>query len=220
MTRKQEEKQEADESQARIQAEELRAQLDYHSYRYHVLDEPEIADAAYDKLMRELQALEERYPELITPDSPTQRVGAPPSELFAPVRHSDRLLSLDNAFNDEELDAWYARVVKELEREPALVCEPKIDGVSVAVVYENGRYVRGATRGDGSVGEDITPNIRTIRDLPASSNGRPTPWLEVRGEVYLPSPPSSSERRARRGRARPFANPRNAAAGSLRQKDP
>src|SRR5581483_10501203 len=172
--------------------------------------------------MRQLQALEERYPELITPDSPTQRVGAPPSELFAPVRHSDRLLSLDNAFNDEELEAWYGRVVRELGREPALVCEPKIDGVSVTVVYENGRYVRGATRGDGNVGEDITPNVRTIRGVPAKlRTDDPPSWIELRGEVFLNIADFEkvNEDLGEQGKTL-FANPRNAAAGTLRQKDP
>ena len=222
MPRKKEEQQEAEQSSSRIRAEELRAQIEFHNYRYHVLDQPEISDAEYDKLMRELQSLEERYPELITPDSPTQRVGAPPSELFAPVQHSERLLSLDNAFNDEELEAWFARVVKELGREPVLVCEPKIDGVSVAVVYENGRYLRGATRGDGNVGEDITPNIRTIRGLPARlRTEEPPSWLELRGEVFLNIADFEkvNEDLGEQGKTL-FANPRNASAGTLRQKDP
>jgi DNA ligase (NAD+) len=220
--RKKEEQREADQSSSRIRAEELRAQIEFHNYRYHVLDAPEISDAEYDKLMRELQSLEERYPELITPDSPTQRVGAPPSELFAPVQHSERLLSLDNAFNDEELEAWYGRVVRELGREPALVCEPKIDGVSVAVVYEKGRYVRGATRGDGNVGEDITPNIRTIRGLPARlRTEEPPSWLELRGEVFLNIADFEkvNDDLGEQGKTL-FANPRNASAGTLRQKDP
>ncbi len=222
MPRKKEEQQEADQSASRIRAEELRAQLDFHAYRYHVLDAPEISDAGYDKLMRELEGLEERYPELITPDSPTQRVGAAPSQLFAPVQHSDRLLSLDNAFNDDELDAWYGRVVKELGRDPALFCEPKIDGVSVAVVYENGRYIRGATRGDGNVGEDITPNIRTIRGLPPKlDTDEPPSWLELRGEVFLNIADFEkvNEELGEQGKTL-FANPRNASAGTLRQKDP
>ncbi len=187
-----------------------------------MLDAPEVSDADYDKLVRELESLEERYPELITPDSPTQRVGAPPSELFAPVRHSSRLLSLDNAFNDEELEAWYGRVVRELGREPALVCEPKIDGVSVTVVYENGRYIRGATRGDGNVGEDITPNIRTIRGVPQRlRTDEPPPWLELRGEVFLTIADFGrvNEDLGEQGKTL-FANPRNASAGTLRQKDP
>ncbi|MGH2759243.1 MAG: NAD-dependent DNA ligase LigA, partial [Actinomycetota bacterium] len=155
-------------------------------------------------------------------DSPTQRVGAPPSELFAPVRHSARLLSLDNAFGFSELEAWHARVVRGLGREPSFVTEPKIDGVSVSIVYENGRYARGATRGDGSVGEDVTPNLRTIRALPNRlRTDDPPPWLEVRGEVYLRLADFEkvNDDLGEAGKTL-FANPRNAAAGTLRQKDP
>jgi len=220
----------ADFTTARIRAEELRAQLEYHSYRYYVVGEAEISDAKYDELTRELSALEKRYPELITPDSPTQRVGAAPSALFAPVAHSQKLLSLDNAFGEEELDAWYARVVKGLGHEPGLVVEPKIDGLSVAVSYEKGRYVRGATRGDGTVGEDVTANIRTIRSVPARlraaergdhAAAAPPDWLEVRGEVFLRLE-DFEKINAELGEAKKplFANPRNAAAGMLRQKDP
>jgi len=213
---------EAQFSQARVRAEELRAQVDHHNYRYHVLDQPEISDAEYDELMAELREIEERFPELVTADSPTQRVGAPPSALFAPVEHSARLLSLDNAFADAELDAWHARVVKGLGHEPTFVTEPKIDGVSVVVVYENGTYVRGATRGDGSAGEDVTPNIRTIRALPSRlRTDDPPAWLEVRGEVYLPLEEFEriNTERGEQGKAL-FPNPRNSAAGTLRQKDP
>ncbi len=215
-------KQEAAFADARIRAEELRAQIEYHNYRYHVLDAPELSDTEYDKLVRDLTAIEEQFPELITRDSPTQRVGAPPSELFAPVRHSSRLLSLDNAFSFDDLDAWYARVARGLGTEPAFVCEPKIDGVSVVVVYEKGRYVRGATRGDGTVGEDVTPNIRTIRGLPERLRADDPPgWLEVRGEVYLRLEDFEQVNREL-GEADKtlFANPRNAAAGTLRVKDP
>ena len=213
---------EAQFARARIRSEELRAQVDHHNYRYHVLDQPEISDAEYDELMAELREIEERFPELVTADSPTQRVGAPPSALFAPVEHSARLLSLDNAFADAELDAWYARVVKGLGHEPTFVTEPKIDGVSVVVVYENGTYVRGATRGDGSAGEDVTPNIRTIRALPSRlRTDDPPAWLEVRGEVYLPLEEFEriNTERGEQGKAL-FPNPRNSAAGTLRQKDP
>jgi len=212
----------AAQSDARVRAEELRAQIEYHNYRYHVLDEPEMSDANYDKLVRELTDIEERFPELITPDSPTQRVGAAPSDLFAPVRHSDRLLSLDNAFSDEDLDAWLVRVTRGLGHDAAFVCEPKIDGVSVAVVYENGRYTRGATRGDGTMGEDVTPNIRTIRGLPARlRTDDPPPWLELRGEVFLKLEDFEqvNVELGETGKTL-FANPRNAAAGTLRQKDP
>lgn len=212
----------ADFGAARIRAEELRAQIDYHNFRYHALDAPEISDAEFDELVNELRGYEGRFPELVTPDSPTQRVGAPPSELFAPVQHSSPLLSLDNAFSIEELDAWYGRVVRNLEHEPGFVCEPKIDGVSVVVVYENGVYTRGATRGDGYIGEDVTPSIRTIRALPRRlrSNATPT-WLEVRGEVYLRLEDFDRVNAELGDAGRPlFANPRNAAAGTLRQKDP
>ena len=213
---------EADRAASRIRAEELRAEIRRHDYLYHVLAAPEISDARYDELVRELDAIERRHPELVTPDSPTQRVGAPPAALFAPVRHSERLLSLDNAFDDAELDAWYARVVRGLGHEPgALVGEPKIDGVSVAVVYEQGRLTRGATRGDGAVGEDVTANLRTIRALPARLSGAAPAWLEARGEVFLPLA-AFAELNADLGTAKKplFANPRNAAAGTLRQKDP
>ncbi len=220
--KKKADKEDAALSRARVHVEELRAQLNNHNYRYHVLDAPEVSDADYDALMRELQSLEERFPELITPDSPTQRVGAPPSELFAPVEHSAPLLSLDNAFSSDDLDAWYARVLKGLEHEPTFVCEPKIDGLSVVVVYEDGKLVRGATRGDGRFGEDVTANIRTIRAIPASLRGSDPPsWLEIRGEVFL-SLAGFEKINAELGEAgKPlFANPRNTAAGMLRQKDP
>jgi DNA ligase (NAD+) len=215
-------KEDADLGAARVRVEELRAQLNHHNYRYHVLDAPEIADADYDALMGDLQSLEERFPELITPDSPTQRVGAPPSELFAPVQHSAPLLSLDNAFSNDDLDAWYARVLKGLEHEPAFVCEPKIDGLSVVVVYENGKFVRGATRGDGYVGEDVTANIRTIRAVPAALRGdKPPAWLEIRGEVFLRLEDFEKINKELGDADKPlFANPRNTAAGMLRQKDP
>jgi DNA ligase (NAD+) len=208
-------------SGASARALALRAEIERHDYLYHVLAAPEISDAEYDALVRELQEIERRYPALVTPDSPTQRVGPPPSQLFAPVPHSDRLLSLDNAFDREELRAWYGRVVRGLGREPSLVCEPKIDGVSVAVVYQGGRLLRGATRGDGAIGEDVTANLRTIRALPARLRGAAPAWLEVRGEVYLPLA-DFDRLNAELGEAGKalFANPRNAAAGTLRQKDP
>jgi DNA ligase (NAD+) len=216
------ERSESEHSRARVRAEELRAQIDHHNYRYHVLDEPELADAEYDALVRELQAIEEEFPDLITEDSPTQRVGAAPSELFAPVAHSERLLSLDNAFDDDELDAWSARLHRVLGRDPSFVCEPKIDGLSVTAVYEHGRFVRGATRGDGTTGEDVTANLRTIRALPARlRTDDPPRWLEVRGEVYLDLADFAQVNEELGEQGRPlFANPRNAAAGTLRQKDP
>jgi DNA ligase (NAD+) len=209
-------------SEAKRRVEELRDVIHHHEYRYHVLDDPEIADAEYDELVRELQGLEEEFPELITPDSPTQRVGGRPSDLFAPVRHRAPMLSLDNAFSWEELNAWGKRVERVLGRQADFVCELKIDGVAVAVTYEDGAYVTGATRGDGFVGDDITANIRTIRSVPVRlrGSGHP-PVLEVRGEVYLPVKAFErlNEELTERG-DRIFANPRNAAAGSLRQKDP
>jgi DNA ligase (NAD+) len=209
-------------SVAKRRVEELRDLINYHNYRYHVLDDPEVADAEYDALMRELKEHEESFPELIVPDSPTQRVGGAPSELFAPVRHRVPMLSLDNAFSWEELEAWGGRVVRALGREADFYCELKIDGVAVAVAYENGKYVQGATRGDGFVGDDITANIRTIRSVPFTLRGGDhPPALEVRGEVYLPVKAFEklNEQLTEQG-GRPFANPRNAAAGSLRQKDP
>jgi len=213
---------EAEFGAARLRAEELRAKIEHHNYRYYVADQPEVSDAQYDALVRELQEIERRHPELLTADSPTQRVGGAAAELFAPVKHSNRLLSLDNAFDDAELDAWHARVVKGLGREPRFVCEPKIDGVSIAVAYEKGRYVRAATRGDGEVGEDVTQNVRTIRAVPARlRTSEPPAWLEVRGEVFLRV--EDFERvNAELGDSRKtlFANPRNATAGTLRQKDP
>jgi DNA ligase (NAD+) len=209
-------------SEAKRRVEELRDLIDYHNWRYHVQDDPEISDAEYDELMRELRGLEEAFPELIVPDSPTQRVGGAPSELFAPVRHRAPMLSLDNAFSWEELNAWGKRVERALGRQADFVCELKIDGVAVAVSYEDGGYAIGATRGDGFVGDDITANIRTIRSIPVRLRGKGHPGvLEVRGEVYLPVKAFEqlNEQLTEAG-GRPFANPRNAAAGSLRQKDP
>jgi DNA ligase (NAD+) len=209
-------------AEAKLRVEELRDQIRYHDYRYYVLADPEISDAEYDELMRELRALEEEFPELVTPDSPTQRVGGAPAELFAPVKHRAPMLSLDNAFSEAELKAWLTRVERVVGTGTRFVCEQKIDGVAVALTYEDGRLVRGATRGDGYTGEDITQNLRTIRTIPARlSVERPPAVLEVRGEVYLPVPAfeALNEELTARGE-RPFANPRNAAAGSLRQKDP
>jgi DNA ligase (NAD+) len=209
-------------AEAKRRVEELRDLIDYHNWRYHVQDDPEVSDAEYDELMQELKALEEEFPELIVPDSPTQRVGGAPSELFAPVRHRTPMLSLDNAFTWEELDAWGGRVLRALGREADFFCELKIDGVAVALTYEKGRYAVGATRGDGYVGDDITGNIRTIRSVPMALRDKdPPPALEVRGEVYLPVKAFErlNEELTEQG-GRPFANPRNAAAGSLRQKDP
>ena len=214
---------EAELAEAKRRVEELRAQIEHHTYCYYVLDAPEISDADFDALMRELDGLEKRHPDFLTPDSPTQRVGGVAvTSLFAPVRHSSRLLSLDNAFDDEELAAWRDRVVKGLGREPGYVCEPKIDGVSVAVVYENGRLTRGATRGDGDVGEDVTANVRTIRGVPARlRTDNPPEWLEVRGEAFFRLADFERINQELGTQGKPlFANPRNATAGLLRQKDP
>src|SRR6266568_5864528 len=185
-----EERHEPDErrrADARRRVEELRDVVNYHDYRYHVLDDPEVSDAEYDALMRELRALEEAFPEFITPDSPTQRVGGAPTELFAPARHRVPMLSLDNAFSWEELSAWGKRVERAVGPQADFVCELMIDGLAVALTYQDGVYTRGATRGDGYVGDDITANIRTIRSVPMKLRGGDHPkTLEVRGEVYLP----------------------------------
>jgi len=213
---------ERERAEARLRVEELRDLISHHDYLYYVENEPEISDAEYDALMRELESLEERFPELVTPDSPTQRVGGQPSELFAPVRHRTRMLSLDNAFSWQELEAWGKRIERNLGREADFVCELKIDGVAVALTYENGRYARGATRGDGEVGDDITANLRAVRAVPVTLRGKKHPKaLEVRAEVYLPVAAFKrlNDELLERGE-RAFANPRNAAAGSLRQKDP
>jgi DNA ligase (NAD+) len=209
-------------SAARQRVDELRARIEHANYRYYVLDAPEISDAEFDRLLRELGDLERRHPELLTPDSPTQRVGGSAASLFAPARHSSRLLSLDNVFDDEELMAWRDRVVKGLGREPTYVGEPKIDGVSIAVTYERGRLTRGATRGDGDVGEDVTANVRTIRAVPHRLRGdAPPDWLEVRGEVFLRVADFDRINLEMGAAGKPlFANPRNATAGLLRQKDP
>ncbi len=209
-------------AEGKVRVEELRERLNYHSYRYHVLDDPEVSDAEYDDLMNELRALEERFPELVTPDSPTQRVGATPADLFAPVPHRSPMLSLDNAFAREELEAWAARVERAEGAGARYSCELKIDGVAVALTYERGVLTKGATRGDGRIGEDITANVRTVRTVPQRLTvADPPEYLEVRGEIYLPVKAFEklNDQLLDAG-ARPFANPRNAAAGSLRQKDP
>ncbi len=201
--------------------EELREIINYHNYRYYVLDSPEISDAEYDELMRELRQLEAEHPELVTPDSPTQRIGAPPVEAFGVVEHPQPLLSLANAFSYEELAAWHKRVSNLLGgRQFDLVCEPKIDGLAVALTYVDGLLVTGATRGDGYRGENITQNLRTIRSIPLSVPGEAPPRFEVRGEVYLPKAGFKKLNEERAKEELPlFANPRNAAAGSVRQLD-
>jgi DNA ligase (NAD+) len=209
-------------AEAKLRVEELGELINHHSYRYHVLDDPEVADIEYDEMVRELQALEDRFPELITPDSPTQRVGNVPADLFAPVAHRAPMLSLDNAFSFEELEAWNARVEKRVGNAARFVCELKIDGVACALTYERGRLVRGATRGDGITGEDITANVRTVRGVPPKLLLKDPPALiEVRGEMYFPVKAFGRlNEELTANEQRPFANPRNAAAGSLRQKDP
>jgi DNA ligase (NAD+) len=203
----------------------LARELDDHAYRYYVLDAPIASDAEYDTLIRELTAIEDSYPQLRTPDSPTQKVAGSYSTLFTPVTHLERLLSLDNVFSVDELAAWAARAERDAGTAVEYLCELKVDGLAVDLVYENGVLQRGATRGDGYTGEDITPNIRTLADVPhtlSSDAGVPVPeLLEVRGEVYFPVEKFADLNAAlvEAGKA-PFANPRNAAAGSLRQKDP
>ncbi len=209
-------------SAARERHAELSEQIDEHNYRYNVLDAPVVSDAEFDKLMIELRQLEDRYPGLRTPDSPTQKVGAKISTEFTPVQHLERLQSLDNVFSAEELAAWAARVQRAVGDAGNYLCEVKIDGLAVALVYERGRLVRGATRGDGRTGEDVTLNIRTIRDVPDQLTGTDVPpLLDVRGEVYLPVQAFEelNAKLVESGKP-PFANPRSAAAGSLRQKDP
>jgi DNA ligase (NAD+) len=202
-------------------ADELRRLIEHHNVRYHQLDEPEISDAEYDALVRELAAIEETNPELRTPDSPTQHVGAAPSTLFAPVRHRARMMSLDNAMSFEELLAWGKRMERFISGDVDYACELKIDGVAVSLLYEGGRYVRAATRGDGAVGEDVTENVATIAAVPERlAVDEPPEVLEVRGEVYMPvSAFEELNRRQAEAGLRLFANPRNSAAGSLRQKD-
>lgn len=210
----------ADEAARR--ADELRARLRDASYRYYVLSDPDISDAEYDELLRELIALERDYPDLVTPDSPTQTVGAPPSAAFAPVRHRVPMLSLDNAFSFEELAAWGKRTEKAVGQVSGYVCELKIDGTAVSLQYERGRLVRAATRGNGLVGDDITPNVRTIKNVPERLTlDDPPPVFEVRGEIFYPTAAFEqlNQQMAAEGK-QVFANPRNAASGALRQKDP
>jgi DNA ligase (NAD+) len=203
--------------------DELRKQIEYHNHRYHTLDQPEIADADYDALLRELAALEEQHPELLTADSPTVKVGGPVlAELFSPVVHLTPMMSLDNVTTLEELNAWGKRMERYIEGEVGFVAELKMDGLAVSLLYEEGQLVRAATRGDGRVGEDITINVQTIKVIPHRLTlDHPPSRLEVRGEIYMPVSvfKALNVRQAELGE-RLFANPRNAAAGSLRQKDP
>ncbi|HVZ18543.1 MAG TPA: NAD-dependent DNA ligase LigA, partial [Terriglobales bacterium] len=206
------------------QIDALRENIRHHEYRYYVLDDPEISDADFDLLMRELKKLEAEHPELITPDSPTQRVGGKPREGFVKVPHSVPMLSLDNAYNEEELRDWERRV-EELtgQKQVEYVCELKLDGLSMALHYADGQYQRAITRGDGSVGEDVTPNVRTIRSVPQRvfEKAKLPKNFEVRGEVLMPLAAFTrmNEDRERQNLSK-FANPRNAAAGAVRVLDP
>jgi DNA ligase (NAD+) len=209
----------------RARWKELAETIDEHRYRYYVLDAPVVSDGEYDALERELIALETRFPELRTPDSPTQHVGGTITNLFEPVEHLERMMSLDNVFSAEEFDAWAARVERDADGVDAWLCELKIDGLAVNLLYEDGVLVRAATRGDGRTGEDVTVNVKTIASIPhrlTGSTTHPVPSrVEVRGEVFFPVAgfEALNEELVASGKA-PFANPRNAAAGSLRQKDP
>lgn len=203
---------------------ELRAEIERHNFRYFVLDDPEVPDAEYDRLVRELREIEARHPELVTPDSPTQRVGAAALAEFSEVRHRLPMLSLDNAFEPGDVEAFDRRVRERLGEEQAVAyaCEPKIDGLAVSIVYERGGLVQAATRGDGTTGEDVTHNVRTIKSVPLRLQGSGWPsLLEARGEVFIPIADfEDMNRRAGEGGEKVFVNPRNAAAGSLRQLDP
>lgn len=203
-------------------AAELRHKLEDASYRYHVLDEPNIPDAEYDRMLRELDELEAAHPGLATPDSPTQRVGSAPSSKFAEVVHAVPMLSLGNAFADEEVQDFVARIEKETgDAQPRFSVEPKLDGLAISLRYENGAFVRGATRGDGATGEDVTANLRTVKSIPLRLRGDAPEVLEVRGEVYMPRAAFEKYNDwAREHGEKTLANPRNGAAGSLRQLDP
>ena len=205
-------------------SEELRVLIAHHDDLYHRQDAPEIADAEYDALVRELRSIEAEHPDLAVPDSPTSRVGATPSALFAPVAHRVPMMSLDNAFSPEELQAWADRLAKQVPEDTAFVCELKIDGLAISLTYRDGRYVQAATRGDGTTGEDVTLNVGTIADIPGQLDrgvAPPPALIEVRGEVYMPiSAFEKLNRRQSESGDRLFVNPRNSAAGSLRQKDP
>jgi len=209
---------------AAARIDELREQLNLHNYRYHVLDSPLVGDSQFDALLAELRELEEADPDLVTPESPTQRIGGAPSPDFREVEHPQPMLSLGNAFQDTDLETWYKRAAAVLEvNNFAMVCEPKIDGLAIALTYEDGKLVRGATRGDGLRGEDVTPNVRTINSVPLTLIPNPSMprRFEVRGEVYMPRDTfrQLNAVRAERGEQL-IANPRNGAAGSLRQLDP
>jgi DNA ligase (NAD+) len=211
-----------DPEEVKRRIEELRRQIEYHNYRYHVLDDPEISDGDYDQLMRELRLLEEDHPEFQSPDSPTQKVGGSPLETFEVVTHPRPMMSLSNVFSEEELRAWHRRASNLLGRSDfSMVAEPKMDGFACALTYENGHLARAATRGNGLQGENITPNVKTIRSIPWELKSVPADRFETRGEIYLTKSGFErvNEEQAAAG-DRLFANPRNAAAGSMRQKNP
>jgi DNA ligase (NAD+) len=212
-------------SEARERHQELSELVEDHRWRYYVLDRPTVSDAEFDTLMRELETLEEHFPDLRTPDSPTQKVGGAVSTDFTPVEHRERMMSLDNAFTEDELAAWFARIEREGAGDAEFLCELKVDGLAINLTYEDGRLVRGATRGDSRIGEDVTANVRTIEGVPHRLSGTddyPVPTLvEVRGEVYFSVEDFAALNAALVAEGKPpFANPRNTAAGSLRQKDP
>jgi DNA ligase (NAD+) len=210
---------------ARAEHQEIAEQIEDARWRYFVLDDPTLSDADYDVRLRRLQALEEEWPELRTPDSPTQKVGGAVSTDFTAVDHLRPMESLDNAFTDEEPQSWYARLERDGVTDPDLLCELKVDGLAINLLYEDGRLVRALTRGDGRTGEDVTPNVKTIASVPhrlTATDDHPVPALvEVRGEVFLPTEAFERLNVSMTDAGKPvFANPRNAAAGSLRQKDP
>ncbi len=218
-----------DEKEAKKEIERLKEEINYHNYRYYVLDSPVVTDAEYDRMMRRLEDLEKKLPRLITPDSPTQRVGAAPLKAFGTVRHSIPMLSLDNAFSPEEAVEFDERIKRFLklpaDTEIEYAAEPKMDGLAIELVYEDGVFTKGSTRGDGYTGEDVTQNLKTIKTIPLRlikpKEGRVPAYVEVRGEVFIPL---NSFRKLNMGKEKKgehlFANPRNAAAGSLRQLDP
>jgi DNA ligase (NAD+) len=209
-------------SEASARHAELSDEVRGHQYRYYVLDSPTISDAEFDRLLRELEALEEQFPALRTPESPTQNVGGTFSTQFTAVEHAERMMSLDNVFDSDELQAWAERTERDAGGPVQFICELKVDGLAINLTYEKGRLVRGATRGDGRTGEDVTSNVRTIREIPERlADDNPPDLLEVRGEIYFPASAFADLNASlvEQGKA-PFANPRNAAAGSLRQKDP
>ena len=210
------------EKEAKVKIDSLRKEIEHHTYLYYAQDKPEISDGAYDSLMRSLRKLEDAFPQFQDPNSPTMRVGGYVGEAFAPVQHQVKMYSLDNAMDLNELDDWMKKVEDEFGEFVPLMCELKIDGSSIALTYENGQLVRAATRGDGTTGEDVTANMRTVRDVPLKLRAENLEGtIELRGEVYMPkqSFETLNEAAVAEGNQK-FANPRNAAAGSIRQKDP